>query len=41
MVYVLMNQFIVFFLVLVRMTSLFVLSPVFGRQNMPSYLKVD
>ncbi|NLM43537.1 MAG: flagellar type III secretion system protein FliR [Clostridiales bacterium] len=40
MVYVLMNQFIVFFLVLVRMTSLFVLSPVFGRQNMPSYLKV-
>lgn len=34
------NKFIIYLLVLVRMTSLFVISPVFGRQNMPSYLKV-
>ncbi|HHY77117.1 MAG TPA: flagellar type III secretion system protein FliR [Clostridiales bacterium] len=36
----LINQFIVFLLVFIRMTSLFVISPIFGRQNMPSYLKV-
>jgi len=36
----LMNQFIVFLLVFIRMTSLFVISPIFGRQNMPSYLKI-
>ena len=27
-------------LVLVRMTGLFILSPVFGRQNMPVILKI-
>lgn len=37
---VFINQFIVFLLVFVRMTSLFIISPVFGRQNMPSYLKI-
>ncbi|HCJ58200.1 flagellar biosynthetic protein FliR [Lutispora sp.] len=34
------NKFLIYLLVFVRMTSLFVISPVFGRQNMPSYLKV-
>lgn len=34
------NQFIVFLLVFVRITSLFIISPIFGRQNMPSYLKI-
>lgn len=37
---VFINQFVVFLLVFVRMTSLFIISPVFGRQNMPSYLKI-
>jgi len=37
---VLLNQFIVYLLVFIRMTSLFVISPIFGRQNMPSYLKI-
>lgn len=30
----------VFFLVLVRMTGLFVITPVFGRKNMPAYIKI-
>ncbi|MFY9176249.1 MAG: flagellar biosynthetic protein FliR [Caldicoprobacterales bacterium] len=32
-------RFQVFLLVLVRMTGLFLMSPVFGRQNIPNYLK--
>lgn len=35
-----MNRFILYLLVFMRMTSLFVISPIFGRQNMPSYLKI-
>lgn len=35
-----MNQFVIFLLVFVRMTSLFIITPIFGRQNMPSYLKI-
>jgi len=30
----------VFILVLVRMTGLFVISPIFGRRNIPSYFKI-
>lgn len=36
----LIDKFVVFFLIFVRMTSLFVVAPVFGRQNTPTYLKV-
>lgn len=36
----LVDKFVVFFLVFVRMTSLFVVAPVFGRQNTPTYLKI-
>ena len=34
------NKFLIFLLVLVRMTSIFVISPVFSRKNMPTYLKI-
>lgn len=34
------NNFIVFLLTFVRMASLFVISPIFSRNNMPSYTKI-
>ncbi len=34
------NQFEIFLLVFVRMTGLFVIAPIFGRQNVPTYLKI-
>lgn len=34
------NKFLIFLLVFIRMTSIFVISPIFSRQNMPSYLKI-
>lgn len=37
---VFMNNFLIFLLVFVRMTSLFVISPIFSRKNIPTYLKV-
>lgn len=37
---ILLNGFDVFLLVFVRMTGLFVAAPVFGRRNMPAYLKI-
>ena len=37
---ILVDKFVVFVLVLVRMSSIFVITPVFGRKNMPAYLKV-
>ena len=36
----LLNGFDVFLLVFVRMTGLFVIAPIFGRKNIPSYLKI-
>ena len=36
----LLNGFDVFLLVLVRMTGLFVIAPIFGRSNVPVYLKI-
>lgn len=38
--YTLMDKFSLFLLVLVRMSSLFVITPVFGGRNVPSYLKI-
>lgn len=38
--YILMDRFTVFLLVLVRMGSLFVITPVFGSRNVPGYLKI-
>lgn len=38
--YILMDKFTVFLLVLVRMSALFVITPVFGSRNVPSYLKI-
>lgn len=35
-----MDKFTLFLLILVRMSSLFVVTPVFGGRNVPSYLKV-
>jgi flagellar biosynthetic protein FliR len=35
-----MDQFTLFLLILVRMSSLFVVTPVFGGRNVPSYLKI-
>lgn len=32
--------FQVFFLVLIRVTGMFVIAPIFGRQNMPTYYKI-
>ncbi|MGE5632236.1 MAG: flagellar biosynthetic protein FliR, partial [Caulobacteraceae bacterium] len=37
---VLVDKFLVLLLVFIRMSSLFVVTPVFGRKEMPSYLKV-
>lgn len=37
---ILLNGFDVFILILVRMTGLFVTAPIFGRQNVPVYLKI-
>lgn len=37
---VLVDKFLVFVLVLVRMSSLFVVTPVFGRREMPGYMKI-
>lgn len=37
---VLINGAAVFALILVRMTGLFIISPVFGRKNLPVYLKI-
>jgi len=34
------NKFLIFLLVLVRMTSIFVITPIFSRKNMPLYLKI-
>jgi len=36
----LLNQLEGFFLIFVRMTGLFVIAPIFGRRNMPTYFKV-
>ncbi|MGI6669460.1 MAG: flagellar biosynthetic protein FliR [Acetivibrionales bacterium] len=36
----LINGFDMFLLVLVRMTGLFVVAPIFGRRNIPAYMKV-
>ncbi len=38
--YIIMDKYTVFLLVLVRMSSLFVITPVFGSKNVPSYLKI-
>lgn len=38
--YLLMDKFTLFLLILVRMSSLFVVTPVFGGRNVPSYLKI-
>lgn len=37
---ILFDKFIVLLLVFVRMSSLFVVSPVFGRRELPAYLKI-
>lgn len=37
---VLVDRFIVLLLVFVRMSSLFVVTPIFGRREMPAYLKI-
>lgn len=37
---ILVDRFIVLILVFIRMSSLFVVTPVFGRREMPSYLKI-
>ncbi|MGE5676483.1 MAG: flagellar biosynthetic protein FliR [Pseudomonadota bacterium] len=37
---ILIDKFIILLLVFVRMTSLFVITPVFGRTELPSYLKI-
>ncbi len=34
------DRFVILLLVLVRMSALFVVTPVFGRREMPSYLKI-
>jgi flagellar biosynthetic protein FliR len=36
----LVNGFDMFLLVLVRMTGLFVVAPIFGRRNIPAYMKI-
>ncbi|OGO78429.1 MAG: flagellar biosynthetic protein FliR [Clostridiales bacterium GWB2_37_7] len=38
--YILIDKFVIFFLILVRMSSLFIITPVFGTKNVPSYLKI-
>lgn len=37
---ILLNGFDVFLLVFVRMTGLFVVAPIFGRRNIPAYMKI-
>lgn len=37
---VFLNMFLIFLLVFIRMISIFVISPIFSRRNIPSYLKV-
>ena len=37
---IIMDKFTLFLLILVRMSSLFVITPVFGGRNVPSYFKV-
>lgn len=37
---ILTDRFVILMLVLVRMSALFVVTPVFGRREMPSYLKI-
>ncbi len=37
---IMIEKFTVFFLVLVRMSSLFVITPIFGRKNVPNYMKI-
>lgn len=37
---VLIDRFLLLILVFIRMTSLFVITPVFGRREMPGYLKI-
>lgn len=37
---VLVDKFLILLLVFIRMTSLFVITPVFGRREMPRYLKI-
>lgn len=37
---VLVDKFLILLLVFVRMSSLFVITPVFGRKEMPAYLKI-
>ncbi|HQO43846.1 MAG TPA: flagellar biosynthetic protein FliR, partial [Bacillota bacterium] len=34
------DRFLVLLLVFIRMTALFVVTPVFGRREMPAYLKI-
>jgi len=36
----LIDRFIIFLLILVRMSSIFVITPVFGRSELPAYLKI-
>lgn len=36
----LLDNFILFFLVFIRMLSLFIISPIFSRTNVPSYIKI-
>ena len=38
--YILMDKFTLFLLIMVRMASLFVITPVFGGRNVPSYFKI-
>jgi flagellar biosynthesis protein FliR len=38
---ILMDKFTLFLLILIRMSSLFVVTPVFGGRNVPSYIKVS
>lgn len=37
---IVLDRFEIFLLVLVRMTALFVMTPIFGRANLPNYFKV-
>lgn len=37
---ILLNRITIYLLVFVRMSSLFVITPVFGRRDLPSYLKI-
>jgi len=37
---ILIDKFVILLLVFVRMTSIFVITPVFGRREMPAYLKI-